>query len=63
MKNLKFESQITSFDCINPLFSKIKMRICYTGLNRNNSFLTKEVIEKALPTIYNTPIEGAGIRC
>lgn len=50
-----FDSNIEK---INPLFSKVKIRIAYTGTNRNNSYISKEAFEKALPTIYNCPIIG-----
>lgn len=50
-----FDSNIEK---INPLFSKVKIRIAYTGTNRNNSYISKESFEKALPTIYNCPIIG-----
>ncbi len=48
----------TNIEKINPLFSKVKIRIAYTGENRNNSYISKEAFEKALPTIYNCPIIG-----
>lgn len=48
----------TNIEKINPLFSKVKIRIAYTGTNRNNSYISRESFEKALPTIYNCPIIG-----
>jgi hypothetical protein len=48
----------TDIEKVNPLFSKVKIRIAYTGSNRNNSYISKEAFEKALPTIYNCPIIG-----
>lgn len=57
-ETLKFESKITHFENVNPLFSRVKIRIAYTGLNRNNSFISKETFEKAIPTIYLCPIVG-----
>jgi len=50
-----FDSNIEK---INPLFSKVKIRIAYTGTNRNNSYISKEAFEKAISTIYNCPIIG-----
>lgn len=50
-----FDSNIEE---INPLFSKVKIKIAYTGINRNNSYISKDAFEKALPTIYNCPIIG-----
>jgi uncharacterized protein YoxC len=58
LQKIKFESKITNFENINPLFSRVKVRIAYTGLNRNNSYISKEAFEKALPTIYRCPIIG-----
>lgn len=50
-----FDSNIEE---INPLFSKVKIKIAYTGINRNNSYISKDAFEKAIPTIYNCPIIG-----
>lgn len=36
----------------------VSLKACHTELNRNKSFISKEVMEKALPTIYNRPILG-----
>ena len=57
-KYLKYNSVLTNVEKVNPLFSKAKARILYTGLNRNNSYFTKESVEKSLHTIYNTPVIG-----
>ena len=43
---------------VNPSFARGKMRVAYTGLNRNNSFISKDTFKKALPTIFNCPIVG-----
>ena len=32
--------------------------VLHTGVNLNNSEFTKEVVDQAIPTIYNTPILG-----
>lgn len=63
MRNIaKFESQITDIhETSNPQFAACRILVCYTGLNRNNSFLAKEDIEKAIPTIYDIPIIGEHI--
>ena len=50
--------QISDVEKINPLFSKAKIRVLYTGLNRNNTYFSKEAVEKAIPSIYNIPIVG-----
>lgn len=59
MKQLRCKAIFDSnIEKINPLFSKVKIRIAYTGINRNNSYISKEAFIAALPTIYNCPIIG-----
>lgn len=55
---MRFEVGLESFEKVNPLFSKAKVRILYTGVNRNNSYLDKQTVEKAIPSLYNVPIVG-----
>jgi hypothetical protein len=55
---LQFEVTFVDVEPLNPLFSKCKIYVCYHGENRNGSIISKEVIEKAIPTIYNIPIVG-----
>lgn len=43
---------------MNPLFSTCKVRVLYTGKNRNMSIITKDAVEKALHTLKNIPIVG-----
>ncbi|AKQ08536.1 hypothetical protein PQE66_gp221 [Bacillus phage PBC2] len=43
---------------VNPLFSTCKVRVLYTGKNRNMSIIPREAVDKAMPTIYNIPIVG-----
>ncbi len=57
-KALRFEATISEAKPINPQFSKAKARILYTGKNRNNTYFSKEVVEKMLPTLYNIPVVG-----
>lgn len=57
-KNLRFETEIQSIEKINPLFSRATLKAFYTGVNRNGSFISKEVAEDAIKSIYNTPIVG-----
>lgn len=40
---------------INGLY-KVRLKACHTKLNRNNSYITKETMEEALPSFYNKPI-------
>lgn len=39
-------------------FTNVKIWLMHTGLNENGSFFSKEHIEKAIPTLANTPILG-----
>lgn len=59
-KKQNFTSKIYSQDIekINPFFSKVKIYVLYEGLNRNGSYLSRNAIEKAIPTLYNIPIVG-----
>ena len=36
----------------------VTLKACHTELNRNKSFISEDVMKKALPTIYNRPILG-----
>jgi hypothetical protein len=57
-RTLQFDSQITDIEKVNPLFSSCNVRVLYTGLNRNNSIISKDVVDNALGSIYNIPIVG-----
>lgn len=57
-KNIRFMSEIQSIEKINPLFSKATIRAFYTKSNRNGSYISEEVAERAIPSIYNIPIVG-----
>lgn len=46
-------SQITE---INESFDSCLLRVCYTGKNRNKSIISREAIEKAIPTMAYCPI-------
>lgn len=52
--NLKFEEIQT----LNPSFDLAKIRIAYSGINRNRCVISKEVFERAIPTLYNIPLVG-----
>lgn len=54
--NMTFASSLTNLCEINSSFDTGVLRICYTGENRNKSFLSKETITKSIPTLYNCPI-------
>lgn len=54
--NMTYASSLTDLCEVNSSFDTGVLRICYTGENRNGSFLSKEVITKNIPTLYNCPI-------
>ena len=59
-RSMRFQVDIdtNSFEQVNPLFTKGKAYVMYAGTNRNNSHMSKEVIERALPSIFNIPVVG-----
>uniref|UniRef100_A0AB39C700 Prohead core protein peptidase n=1 Tax=Bacillus phage KoopaTroopa TaxID=3234046 RepID=A0AB39C700_9CAUD len=57
-KRVDFQTSISDVKQVHPLFSTCKVRTLYTGQNRNMSNITREAVERALPTIYNIPIVG-----
>jgi hypothetical protein len=58
MSKLTFGVEIKEVEQINPLFSKCKVYICYSDLNRNNSVISKELINEKIDTLKNCPIVG-----
>lgn len=54
--NMTYASSLTNLCEVNSSFDMGVLRICYTGKNRNNSFISREVIERNIKTIYNCPI-------
>jgi hypothetical protein len=56
VKYVTFSSSVEDFTEINESFDRAKLRIAYAGANRNNSYITKEAFEKAIPTMFNCPI-------
>lgn len=64
MKNMtiEFSSSLSNVVEVNPSFDSAKLRIAYTGKNRNNSFISKEAFERAIPTMYNCPVVANYIR-
>lgn len=53
---LQFDSSIEQIEDVNESFSTGIMRICYPGVNRNGSKMSKDTIERARPTMYNCPV-------
>ena len=43
---------------LNSEFALVDILVCYAGENRNRTKISKEVITKALPTLYGVPIVG-----
>ena len=54
--SIVFSSGISSLTERNSSFDSGILRVCYTGKNRNNSFISKETFERCMPSIYNCPI-------
>ena len=59
-KNMNLKYQGYKFDITkkNPLFSEAKVYIMYHGENRNNSYISKEDVDKSIQSLYNIPIVG-----
>lgn len=55
---MKYQAQDFNITNKNPLFSEAKIYVMYHGENRNNSYIAREDVDKALQTIYNIPIVG-----
>lgn len=57
--NLNFQiSLYGTYEKFNEVISKIRARIFYTGINRNNTYITEEFAEKLLKTLPYAPIKG-----
>ena len=54
--SIVFSSGISAITERNSSFDSGVLRVCYTGRNRNNSFISKETFERCMPSIYNCPI-------
>ncbi len=54
--NITFESSLDNIIEVNPSFDKGILKIAYTGLNRNNSFISKETFEKEINTMFLCPV-------
>ena len=50
------EATISDIVEVNSSFATGKLKIMYTGSNRNTSNIPREVVEAAIPTLYNIPI-------
>ena len=58
MEELRFwyPASISQITEINDSFDSALLRVCYAGNNRNRSNLSKDVIEKAIPTMAYCPV-------
>lgn len=54
--SLVYSSGIDSIVEHNKSFDRGVLRVCYTGRNRNNSFIGKDVFERCIGSIYNCPV-------
>ena len=54
--SIQFSSALSDIIEINPSFDAAKLRVAYTGKNRNNTFISKETFERAIPTMFNVPV-------
>ncbi len=55
---LNFDIKFEEIKDINPSFALAKVRICYTGRNRNYSAISRETIEAAIPSLFYCPVVG-----
>ena len=53
---LDYPSSINDIVERNKSFDACTIRVMYTGKNRNRTSISKEAVEKAIPTLYNCPI-------
>lgn len=60
--SIEFSSALLDLKELNPSFDTGKLRIAYTGKNKNNTFISKESFEKAIPTMFNCPVVANYIR-
>lgn len=51
-----YPSSVSQIVEANESFDSCVLQICYHGINKNKTELSKEVIEKAIPSLYNCPI-------
>lgn len=62
LKTMRYETQIqlvpSSMKKLNSQFALVDILLCYHGKNRNMTIMSKETIEKALPSLYGIPIVG-----
>lgn len=50
--------QFSNYEKLSETVSKVKILIMYLNNNRNGSYISKEAVEKALPSLYGCPVVG-----
>lgn len=58
IESLQFQVKFEDIVPINENFSKCKIYTLSIDENRNGSFISKDAVEKSLPSIFNIPIVG-----
>ena len=53
---VRFATAFEDIQDINPSFAVGRLRIAYVGDNRNGSSISKDVMEAAIPTMFNCPV-------
>lgn len=56
MQRVRFSTTFEDIRDINPSFAAGKMRIAYVGDNRNGSSISKQVLQAAIPSMFNCPV-------
>lgn len=56
--NINFTSKIKPIKSLNENFTLCRCYVLALGKNRNRSNITKEVVDNALPSIFNIPVVG-----
>lgn len=58
---MKYDVSFNNYEKVNSQFAKVKVYVLYTGLNRNNSYISKQTVENALYSLKNVPVVGEWI--
>lgn len=56
--SITFKAKVKPIKPVNPEFDLVKIYVQGVGKNRNGSYMSKENIEKALPTLNYCPVVG-----
>lgn len=51
-----YPASISQIVSVNDSFDSCMLRVCYAGVNRNKTIISKEAIEKAIPTMAYCPL-------